>query len=1278
MSKKKKHQKQKNSEARQPQAAPSKPVSRAPDYTQTFDAMFSSALQKMLDDSGNADAHRTEDGAYPVVILPESATSEPQSAEPAAHSHRSGEDDIRMEQALAGFVGEDGAYDEETEAPDEYEPETVPAQPSAPVRPAEQRSETELYEELMQSYSDSPLSGFVASAPSVDTSPYASHEVSREEASFARPYDENSFGDALEDAFGEAFEDAAGEVSAEADDTDRHRDEWHEEHSMGVPEEASVDAFTAAFDGVFEEAFSEPPEETSDDAFEVPDISEAPLEELRSEEPFTIPAPERPNPFLQSFGRDSGEEPAVVFTVPAMPEAESLPEQFSVPKTAESDAPETPEHFTFPEATESEPEEITVKSKSLARDLRRRRRKHADKPVEKSEQMMPEESVVLPMLEAEFDIPTEDTGSLLSVIESLIGDTKDETAQLAQMDTPDPSPTISFTPVRDTASAAPAARQEFATAPLPELGFTLPEPVPELEQSPADFWDEFDELKTLVVDDSPAAPVPQETPAEDRPQNAEQPAPAVKKRGGFGFLGGIFGSRAKKMKNDTPQAADDAAQESTADALPYEPEFTEEDAPAVAVAVPAIEEELPVIEEPVIEEGLPAIEEPVIEEELPVIEEPVIEEELPVIEEPAIEEELPVIEEPVIAEELPVIEEELPAAEEAAIEEEFPVIEATAPAVEEAASEAVPECAAEKPVIIQSAGAREESKTQRPRPNPVAGQPRQKKPTSRPSTAEVDTLRPDEAYHVYGKKLGSTGTRLIVAAFVTLLTVFVTLYASLGWNFLPQALGSSVIAYALLALMLVTAALAYDVFKDAARKLKKLQFTPALLVALTAVAAAIDAVQAASADRVPLCTAVCVLIVFLLWDKYDGIMGILTTLRVVRDAKAPIGIVEVQDIMKGSVGLTRAEGSVDDFMAKYETKAPTAKFAQIYVPIAAAICVAAAAVIAAKNGVPFLWTLTLMLLGSIPPVGILNFGRLFSILAKRLGDSKAALCGWYGAETFGGDHAILVSDEDIFPEGCIKLNGIKFITQNADRVVGYAAATAKAAGIGLYSALDEELRSRNARRYHVDRYRFYEGGGIGAEVAGDIVLMGTLDFMRSMGVHMEGGVRLKQAVYTSVNGELAAVFAIKLTPRDSVRRGLSAIADNRHFKTIFATRNFLLTPKTIGEKYDISLANTAYPSAKERARLSETKLKKDGKQGALLADGEFGAFADAAAGGRVLKSAVRFSILLAILNGLVGAILMAVLTSGGGFESATALNLLLFQIIWSIPTLLLTGWTRRY
>ena len=150
------------------------------------------------------------------------------------------------------------------------------------------------------------------------------------------------------------------------------------------------------------------------------------------------------------------------------------------------------------------------------------------------------------------------------------------------------------------------------------------------------------------------------------------------------------------------------------------------------------------------------------------------------------------------------------------------------------------------------------------------------------------------------------------------------------------------------------------------------------------------------------------------------------------------------------------------------------------------------------------------------------------------------------------------------------------------------------------------------------------------------------------------------------------------TPPENLRKGLAAIAGNRHFKGILVTRTFLGTPGFLKAKFGIPTGAFQYPSTKERIRLSEAELKRAGAQGAILVKDSFSGFAQAAAGGRMLRSATLGAAVLSVLGGLTGFVLMGILAAIPAYETATALNLLLYTAAWLAPTLLLTAWGRHF
>ena len=571
-------------------------------------------------------------------------------------------------------------------------------------------------------------------------------------------------------------------------------------------------------------------------------------------------------------------------------------------------------------------------------------------------------------------------------------------------------------------------------------------------------------------------------------------------------------------------------------------------------------------------------------------------------------------------------------------------------------------------------------------PEPSAD-PRPKAPAAHPhreSRREIDVLppeeqsvlHPEEAYRVYARPLDRIGSQLVLTGLFTILSLFFTLYLAQGWTFLPELFSGGTTVYILLGLLglmiLVNRKLYFRDWHG------KNGLRPELLLGLATLFTALDCFPAAQALRPPFTVVVGALLMITLWGRYDRNLALMNTVKVLRAEKLSAGVSEVSDITKGTRGLTRTEPDVDRFMAKLETRDLTERVLRWYSLVALVGGGVLTLLITLLLKRSFLWTGALVYLGLVPVTGLLAYPRLFCLLSGRLAGAQAALCGYHGAEAFGGEHAILIGDDDIFPPGSLTLNGFKVYSGNPDRVIAYAAAACRMSGSALDPVFEDLLVTHNGRHYNVDNFRFYDSGGIGASIQQDVVLMGSLDFMRRMGVHMDRGARVKQAVYMSLNGELAAVFAVRYSPPENLRKGLAAIAGNRHFKGILVTRTFLGTPGFLKVKFGIPTGAFQYPSTKERIRLSEAELKRTGAQGAILAKDSFSGFAQAAAGGRMLRSATLGAALLTLLAGAVGLVLMGVLAALAATETATALNLLLYTAVWLAPTLLLTAWGRHF
>ncbi len=532
---------------------------------------------------------------------------------------------------------------------------------------------------------------------------------------------------------------------------------------------------------------------------------------------------------------------------------------------------------------------------------------------------------------------------------------------------------------------------------------------------------------------------------------------------------------------------------------------------------------------------------------------------------------------------------------------------------------------------------------------------------------------PEEACDAYARA-GTLRIRLLLSGLMTLFSGMLLVLSVNPVGPVDLTGKSKLFSVMMLAILLGQSLLSVDVLIKGVYQALKMRFDLTSLLVLGVVVTALDSFAAIPGGRIPFCTVCSLSLLVALRSMSLEKKAKWRTLKTVLSMKAPCAAVKEEKAWRELDCIFRQEGSLEDFTAMLETPDAAKKAMRVYAPVAAALTLVLAGLAAAGGSGSFLWAWAGLLGAAVPVGGFLCCSRPFSILAKRLGRMGVAICGWRGAKILSGEGGLVITDNDVFPPSNIAMNGMKMYSDLPVRqVVGYAAAVLEAAGSGLLPLFEEVVKNENARRYTVDTFRQYEGGGLGAEIRGDVVLLGSLAFMRLMGVQIPGGTRVQSAVYISVNKELTGVFALTYTPVAAARTGLQNVLRSAGLTPVLATRDFMITPGLVKKRYKVSVDRLEYPVVAERAQLSAPEAGAGGIQGALMDRGSFGSFAAAVTGGRQLRRTVRAAMMITLLCGMVGICLLALLAYLGAETAASAFNLVLYQLIWLLPGLLITG-----
>lgn len=565
-------------------------------------------------------------------------------------------------------------------------------------------------------------------------------------------------------------------------------------------------------------------------------------------------------------------------------------------------------------------------------------------------------------------------------------------------------------------------------------------------------------------------------------------------------------------------------------------------------------------------------------------------------------------------------------------------------------------------------------KTQRPHRESPARKPvrpttGRKEPTRKPKPI----VMPEARYRQALQGMGGRSLRLILCLLVTIAAL--VLGYSRDQGLLDTYKNQDFLGFGELALLLLTALLAYDVLSDGLMTLLKPGFGFSTLVTLETLVCLVDGVFAMLGGRPSYCPLLCMNLTCALWGLQLRCRAEASAMDVARGKQGGLAVVREPGVFQKMPAALAGSGSLQEFLqCVSRTPGPTRILSTYCLLLLGLSAVVAGMTVTGDTGL-FFRNWTAVLLAGTPLMGALVSARPWAIAARRLKEKGAALYGWTGACRLSGKLAVLISDRDLFPRENLKLNGVKYYGgQPPDRVVAYGAAVLTAAGSGLAPVFEEQVRMRGARHQEASELRRYENGGIGAEINGESVLVGTLRFMQSMGVEMPAGTRVSQAVYVAIDGILAGVFAIHYGVTRGVAEGLGTLTACRGVTPVITAGDFMITEPFLKSKFRVRTDHVKIPSLNARADLSRREPSKDAKPCALIQSDRFPTTALTVTVARALRTAVRWGTLVALAGGIMGLFIMTVLANLSAGNVMSLINLTLFQLLWAIPGLLLSGW----
>lgn len=533
-----------------------------------------------------------------------------------------------------------------------------------------------------------------------------------------------------------------------------------------------------------------------------------------------------------------------------------------------------------------------------------------------------------------------------------------------------------------------------------------------------------------------------------------------------------------------------------------------------------------------------------------------------------------------------------------------------------------------------------------------------------------------------GQKLLWTRTMLCFFPGVALL------YLSLAAEFslyLPPVLAASfqMQTYCALILLGITGLLGCDLLFVGLVNIFRLNMGAESLITLAFLATVADGLTAALLNlrqsALPYCVVSAFGILFGLWGRFLKRHGLRISCRTAAAAKAPYAVTLDEGKWNGRDTFCKWSGSLAGYGSQIQAPDGAQRVYRLAAPLLTVFCLVFSLLSSVGAGDParFLWCLSATLCAAASFSGLLIFAAPFASLAGRLSKSGAAVGGWDGIRDARKAGGALLTDRDLFPPGGISLNGVKVFERfDLNTIAAYIATMIRDSGSGLQKPLSDFVRTQGGTHRRCTGLLCHEGGLTGT-IEGHKITVGTAAFMTLMEVTLPQGLSVKSAAFCAVDGVLAGIFALNYGLHSSVRPSIGALIAGR-ITPVLATRDFTIIPDMLKQKFKLPVEKMEFPSLDRRRELSEENQNHSPLFAAVLCREGLMPFADAVVGGKRLVTATRLSAAIGVLGSILGTLMAFYLTFIGAYTSISPMNLLMFLLLWTVPTVLISGWVDRY
>lgn len=273
--------------------------------------------------------------------------------------------------------------------------------------------------------------------------------------------------------------------------------------------------------------------------------------------------------------------------------------------------------------------------------------------------------------------------------------------------------------------------------------------------------------------------------------------------------------------------------------------------------------------------------------------------------------------------------------------------------------------------------------------------------------------------------------------------------------------------------------------------------------------------------------------------------------------------------------------------------------------------------------------------------------------------NKGILLGYQSVDDLYDANSVLLGAETLFPEGTVKMEGIKvFSNTKLDEALLEAASLAHHAGSIMYQIFGEMIvPGKENVLYDIENYSYEENTGLCGWINNKRVLFGSRELMENHNIegvpsrHQEAEYLEEGTVpmYLSISGNIAAMFSIKLSANNRVKEWANKLCKKKVF-LILKSVDPCITPDKIAEIFGIPADMVRVIPKKLHEDFDEETKKTIRLSASIACTGRFSSMAQLLLGIKVVHSAATIGLIVQTVSILLGLGLCMMLILSKAFE----------------------------